>query len=116
MANTMCDHAEHETSVPATLRVDIAWTAGGSDTTRYMCDQHATEMQYRSFSWSACDGCGMYRTVTTRPLHFHVVGVKGFHPNNVWERREDGLYDHTGSAYAFTDEEVLACGETHGLM
>lgn len=107
MANTMCDHAEHETSVPATLRVDIAWTAGGSDTTRYMCDQHATEMQCHAV------GSGMYRTVTTRPLHFHVVGVKGFHPNNVWERREDGLYDHTGSVYAFTDDEMQACGAVH---
>lgn len=109
MPNTNCDHSEHETPVPAVHMVDIAWTRGGGNTTRYMCDEHATGMEGQAI------GSRLYRRVTTWPLHFHVVGVKGYHPLNVWERRPDGLYDHSGSAYAFTDDEVQACGAVHGI-
>lgn len=41
--------------------------------------------------------------------YFHVVGLKGYHPNNLWTRRPDGLYDHIGSVYAFDDANVRRC-------
>jgi hypothetical protein len=41
--------------------------------------------------------------------YFHVVGLKGYHPNNLWTRRPNGLYDLSGSAYAFDDVNVRRC-------
>jgi hypothetical protein len=39
---------------------------------------------------------------------YHVI-TNGVHPNNRWTRRPDGLYDLSGSAYAFDDEKVREC-------
>lgn len=41
--------------------------------------------------------------------YFHVVGLPHVHPNNMWTRREDGLYEMAGSAYAFDDAQVRVC-------
>jgi hypothetical protein len=41
--------------------------------------------------------------------HFHVVGVKGYAPGNLWTRREDGLYDLSGSAYAHNESDIVNC-------
>lgn len=40
---------------------------------------------------------------------FHVVGLEGFHPHNIWEMRPDGLFELSGSVYAFRDEDVREC-------
>lgn len=42
------------------------------------------------------------------PKYFHVI-TKGVHPNNLWTRRPDGLYELAGSAYAFPEERVVEC-------
>lgn len=41
--------------------------------------------------------------------HFHVVGTKGFHPNNAWHHHRDNLYTLGGSAYSFTAEQLHTC-------
>lgn len=49
-----------------------------------------------------------------RVAWFHVVGVVGHHPRNKWVRLPSGLYDLSGSAYAFSDDQVQACPEPGG--
>ena len=39
---------------------------------------------------------------------YHVI-ADGVHPRNQWERRPDGLYALSGSAYAFRDDQVRVC-------
>lgn len=104
---TLCDSVVHETPAAAEHAVTIIWSRGGSNTHRVLCDDCTTTLR------CAAVDSGLYRDIRVEPLHFHVIGVKGFHPNNTWERRPDGLYVHTGSVYAFTDAQIQACGTTH---
>jgi hypothetical protein len=42
---------------------------------------------------------------------YHVL-AEGVHPHNLWTRRPDGLFDLSGSVYAFPDAEVRLCKDT----
>lgn len=41
--------------------------------------------------------------------YYHVHGTPGYNRANLWTRRQDGLYDLSGSVYAFTDDQVSVC-------
>jgi hypothetical protein len=41
--------------------------------------------------------------------YWHVIGLPHVHPNNLWTRRADGLFELAGAAYAFDDSQVRKC-------
>ena len=82
-------------------------------------DQQARDSYYEAdepMAWlplcTQCSKLDMWVGVETRtvtPDHFHVVGVKGFHPNNVWHHHSGDLYTLGGSAYAFESVNIRPC-------
>ncbi len=116
-----CDHTDHDprrrfAPAIAAFQAVICWNGpvdeGPGETTRYLCHNHRAELQ------RLMDDPDSYlhswiQVVQITPLHFHVVNAQRFHPNNVWELRPDGLFEHTGSPYAFKAEDVRACNEPH---
>lgn len=45
--------------------------------------------------------------------HYHVINHPRFHPNNLWERRPDGLYVLAGSVYALPEGNIKPCTAQH---